>query len=198
MRKAFSLTYFDEDDLKLGERPKKSEYYYYNTVFSDKRLTFKHNMTLSEVSKADTKKSADKFMTLMWGMILMLIGVSVIIFIAVMYLLMKLEIDRSAFSVSLLKALGYDKKTVNSFYLGSSFYVTAFALVFGLPVSKLIVNVLYPYCVSNTNGGFEAVVTPLQYVLISAIVICSYLLTRLILTKYLKKIKFTEILKNRE
>ena len=137
-------------------------------------------------------------MTLMWGMILMLIGVSVIIFIAVMYLLMKLEIDRSAFSVSLLKALGYDEKTVNSFYLGSSFYVTAFALVFGLPVSKLIVNVLYPYCVSNTNGGFEAVVTPLQYVLISAIVICSYLLTRLILTKYLKKIKLTEILKNRE
>ena len=198
MRKAFSLTYFDEDDLKLGERPKKSEYYYYNTVFSDKRLTFKHNMTLSEVSKADTKKSADKFMTLMWGMILMLIGVSVIIFIAVMYLLMKLEIDRSAFSVSLLKALGYDEKTVNSFYLGSSFYVTAFALVFGLPVSKLIVNALYPYCVSNTNGGFEAVVTPLQYVLISAIVICSYLLTRLILTKYLKKIKLTEILKNRE
>lgn len=46
MRKAFGLPYFNEDDLKKGARPPKSSDYYYNTVFSDKKLTFKHNMMI--------------------------------------------------------------------------------------------------------------------------------------------------------
>lgn len=198
MRKAFGQAYFDKEDLKKGERMPKTEDYYYNTVFSDKKLEFKHNMMLSEVSKAEMKSGADKFMVLMFDMIVMLIGVSVIIFIAVMYLLMKLEIDRSSFSVSLLKALGYPEKTVNSFYIGSSFYITAAAVIFGIPLCRVIVGYAYPFCVSNVNAGFEAKISPLQYVIVAAIVICSYAVTRMLLVKYLRKIKITDILKNRE
>ena len=198
MRKAFGQAYFDKEDLKKGERMPKTEDYYYNTVFSDKKLEFKHNMMLSEVSKAEMKSGADKFMVLMFDMIVMLIGVSVIIFIAVMYLLMKLEIDRSSFSVSLLKALGYPEKTVNSFYIGSSFYITAAAVIFGIPLCRVIVGYAYPFCVSNVNAGFEAKISPLQYVIVAAIVICSYAVTRMMLLRYLRKIKITDILKNRE
>ena len=198
MRKAFGLLYYNEDDLKKGARPPKSSDYYYNTVFSDNRLTFKHNMMMTEISKDDIKRSVDKFMTLMWDMIVMLIGVSVIIFVAVMYLLMKLEIDRSSFSISLLKALGYPERTVNSFYLSSSFYVTVFAAAVGIPVCKKIVDAAYPFCISNVNAGFEASISPMQYVLIVVIIILSYTFTRAFLVRYLKKIKLTEILKNRE
>lgn len=198
MRKAFGQAYFDKEDLKKGERMPKTEDYYYNAVFSDKKLEFKHNMMLSEVSKAEMKSGADKFMVLMFDMIVMLIGVSVIIFIAVMYLLMKLEIDRSSFSVSLLKALGYPEKTVNSFYIGSSFYITAAAVIFGIPLCRVIVGYAYPFCVSNVNAGFEAKISPLQYVIVAAIVICSYAVTRMLLLRYLRKIKITDILKNRE
>lgn len=198
MRKAFGLAYFNEDDLKKGARPPKSSDYYYNTVFSDKKLTFKHNMMMTEISKDDIKRSVDKFMTLMWDMIVMLIGVSVIIFVAVMYLLMKLEIDRSSFSISLLKALGYSERTVNSFYLSSSFYVTVFAAAIGIPVCKKIVDAVYPFCISNVNAGFAASISPLQYVIIVGIIMLSYVLTRAFLVRYLKKIKLTEILKNRE
>ena len=137
-------------------------------------------------------------MTLMWDMILILIGVSVIIFVSVMYLLMKLEIDRSSFSVSLLKALGYPEKTVNSFYIGSSFYVTLASIIIGMPICRVIIKYIYPYCVSNVNGGFPAVITPIQYAIIIAIVLASYFATRLMLVRYLSKIKLTEILKNRE
>lgn len=198
MRKAFGQPYFDKEDLKKGERMPKTEDYYYNAVFSDKKLEFKHNMMLSEVSKAEMKSGADKFMVLMFDMIVMLIGVSVIIFIAVMYLLMKLEIDRSSFSVSLLKALGYPEKTVNSFYIGSSFYITAAAVILGIPLCRVIVGYAYPFCVSNVNAGFEAKISPLQYVIVAAIVICSYAVTRMLLLRYLRKIKITDILKNRE
>lgn len=198
MREAFGLERFDKDGLKRGQRPPKACDYYYNTVYSAEKLEFRHNMALSEVVKADLEASAAKFMTLMWDMILLLIGVSVIIFISVMYLLMKLEIDRSSFSVSLLKALGYSEKTVNSFYIGSSFYVTLASLIIGMPVCRVIIKYMYPYCVSNVNGGFPAVITVPQYALIIIIVLASYFATRLMLVRYLSKIRLTEILKNRE
>ena len=198
MREAFGLDYFDKDELKRGQRPPKAYDYYYNTVYSDEKLEFRHNLALSEVVKTDLESSAAKFMTLMWDMILLLIGVSVIIFVSVMYLLMKLEIDRSSFSVSLLKALGYPEKTVNSFYIGSSFYVTLASIIIGMPICRVIIKYMYPYCVSNVNGGFPAVITPIQYAIIIAIVLASYFATRLMLVRYLSKIKLTEILKNRE
>ncbi len=198
MRKAFGLEYFDEEDLKKGERRPKCEDFYYNTVFSDSKLSFKHNMQLSELSKADMKSGAEKFMTLMCGMILTMIAVSVIIFAAVMYLLMKLEIDRSSFSISLLKALGYKESTVNSFYLGSSFYITLSAIFIGIPLCRVIVGFAYPFCVSNVNAGFDAYVSPLGYAIIIAITLISYFATRCMLVRYLRKIKLTEILKNRE
>lgn len=198
MREAFGLPYFDPQELNTGERRPPRDTYYYNTVFSDAKLTFRHNMMLAEIAKEDIKYGADKFMTLMFGMIVMLIGVSVMIFVAVMYLLMKLEIDKSRSSVSLLKALGYDRRTVHSFYIGNSFYITLAAVVFGIPLCKKIVDAVYPYAVSNVNGGFEAVISPFQYILVILIIFFSYFVTRFMLVRYLGKINLSEILKDRE
>ena len=198
MRKAFGQPYFDKEDLKKGERIPKSENYYYNTVFSNKKLEFKHNMMLSEISKADMQRGASKFMTLMWDMILMMIAVSVIIFTAVMYLLMKLQIDRSAYSISLLKALGYKENAVNAFYLDGSLFITIAAAVFGIPLSRFVVGKAYPFCVSNVNAGFAVKVSALQYGIIIVIIAAAYCMTRTMLVRYLKKIDLTAILKNRE
>ncbi len=198
MRKAFGQEYFDPEDLEKGERRPKSKNFYYNTVFSDNKINFKHNMALSEISKADIKSGAEKFMVLMSDMIVMMILVSMLIFVSVMYLLMKHEIDRSSFSVSLLKALGYDEKTVNSFYLGSTFYITLAAVLIGIPVCKLIVDAAYPFCVSNVNAGFKAVMKPSYYGIIVLIIMITYFITRYLLACYLRKINMTEILKNRE
>ena len=198
MREAFGLPYFDPEDLETGERRPPRDTYYYNAVFSDNKITFKHNMMLSEIAKKDVKYGADKFMTLMFDMIVMFIVVSVLIFAAVMYLLMKLEIDRSRSSISLLKALGYDRETVHSFYIGNSFYITLAAIILGIPICKKIVDAIYPYAISNVNGGFEAVISPFHYMLVVIIIFLSYFVTRLMLVSYLGKINLSEILKDRE
>ena len=198
MRKAFGQPYININDLKKGERVPKSENYYYNTVFSDTPVNFRHNMVLTEIKRESLVSGAEKFMTLMWGMIVMMIVISVVIFVAVMYLLMKLEIDRSAFSVSLMKALGFDERTVNSLYLSNSLYMVIFALIFGMPLCKLIVDFIYPYCVSNVNGAIMCDMNAAHYAVVILTVVVSYILTYFCLTRYLRKIKLTEILKNRE
>ncbi len=198
MRKAFGQAYIDKDDLKKGERLPKSENYYYNTVFSDSEINFRHNMVLTEIKRASLVSGAEKFMTLMWSMIVMMIVISVVIFVAVMYLLMKLEIDRSSFSVSLMKALGYDEKTVNSLYLSNSLYMVILATVIGVPLCRWIVELIYPFCVSNVNGAIMCKMGFWHYAVVAAVIVISYFMTYFMLTGYLRKIKLTDILKNRE
>lgn len=53
----------------------------------------------------------------MQGMIITLGGVSVVIFAIVLYLMMKVMIDRSAFSISLIKVFGYRDKERKKMYL---------------------------------------------------------------------------------
>ena len=76
MRKAFSLPHFDPEDLDPGEKKPKSENFYYNAVFSNEKLTFRHNMMMSEISKEDMQKGAEKFISLMSGMIVLMIAIS--------------------------------------------------------------------------------------------------------------------------
>ncbi|MDY5229629.1 MAG: hypothetical protein SPH44_00715 [Eubacteriales bacterium] len=52
--------------------------------------------------------------------------------------------------------------------------------------------------VFNVSAGFNAVITPIQYLIIVVIELGTYFITRLMLVKYFRKIKMTEILKNRE
>lgn len=198
MRKAFSLPYFNQDDLDPGEKRIKSEYYYYNAVFSDEKLSFRHNMMMSEISKSDMQSGAEKFLTLMGGMIFLMIFISVTIFVSVMYLLIKLEIDKNAYSISLLKALGYSEREVNSFYLGSSFYMTLASIIIGMPLCRLIVGAAYPFCVSNVNAGFSSSIEPSGYLFTCSIMLISYAVSRFMLVRYLRKISLSEILKNRE
>lgn len=71
-------------------------------------------------------------------------------------------------------------------------------IIIGLPICRLIVGAAYPFCVSNVNGGFSVSISPLQYGIIIAIIVITYFATRYMLVRYLRKIKLTEILKNRE
>lgn len=172
--------------------------YLINRLVLSKKLNLTPLEMMHASTKEDMQKGAEKFISLMSGMIVLMIAISLVIFIAVIYLLMKLEIDRSSYSISLLKALGYSEREVNSFYLGSSLYMTLASIVIGMPAGRLIVGAAYPFCVSNVNAGFEAYITPEGYVFIIAIILLTYALTRFMLERYLKKISLSEILKNRE
>ena len=65
---------------------------------------------------------------MMQPMIMMLIVVSLVIFISVMYMLLKMVVEKSTHSISLMKIFGYTNKENNHFYL-NSFFITV--MVFG-------------------------------------------------------------------
>ena len=171
---------------------------YYNMVISDKELDIEPGRIYGVTTKADIEKSADVFIAQMQGMIDMLTIFSVIIFAMVMYLMMKVMIDRSAFNISMVKVFGYHTREIKKLYLNGNFYVIAIGALVCIPVAKKIMDILYPAMVANVSCGMDLEFSAVLYGLIYVGVIVVYLVTNQLLVGRLNKVNLAEVLKNRE
>lgn len=171
---------------------------YFNVVFSDKSLDIPSGQLYAVTSKGDIEKSSDIFSSMMMPMISMLSAVSVLVFAVVMYLMMKVMIDRSSFGISLLKVFGYRQKEVRRLYLNGNFYIVAVGAAICLPLSKKTMDVMYPSLVANVGCAMDLSFTWQMYVGIYVGIMVLYLLINAVLAGKLKKILPAEVLKNRE
>lgn len=171
---------------------------YYNMVLSDKPLDIDEGRIYSTTTKADVERSSKVFTELMTGMIVTLIGAAAVIFVVVMYLMMGVMIDRSSFGISLLKTFGYSRKDVKKLYLDGNAITIAISAMICLPLSKLVMDRIFPAFVPNIacgiNLNFEWYFYPVLFIAVMLI----YLLTSTLLVRKLNRITPAEVLKNRE
>jgi putative ABC transport system permease protein len=82
--------------------------------------------------------------------------------------------------------------------LDGNFYVIAIGALIVLPLSKIIMNSMFPFMISNVTCGLNVYVPKLFFVIVYAVIIVLYLIINKILVKRLDKYTPAEILKNRE
>lgn len=171
---------------------------YYNQVFSDKELDIPTGRLYGVTTKKDIEKSADVFIQQMMPMVVMMTVVSSLIFVVVMYLMMKVMIDRCAFHISMVKVFGYRTKEIKKLYLDGNFYVIAVGAAVCIPLAKKCMDLMYPLMVSNVSCGMNLIYTWQMYAIVYVAVLVLYFVINGLLTLKLKKVKLAEILKNRE
>ena len=115
-----------------------------------------------------------------------------------MYLILKMLIDKSTFSISLVKVFGYTNNELNKIYLGSSFYTVILSMLISLPISMLIFKKIYPIIVAHVQSYMFIKLEPLSYLIMLGISVLTYFIDRIILEKHLYSVKLSEILKDRE
>ena len=172
---------------------------YYNVVFSDHDLEIESGRLYSTITKADVEKAAGIFVNQMQGMIITLGTVSVIIFAIVLYLMMKVMIDRSAFSISLIKIFGYRDKELKKMYLDGNFYVITIGALLSVPLGKIIMDAIYgPAFTPNVACGVDKSFSVWIYLGIFALVFILYFIINHLLVRRIRKMIPAEVLKNRE
>lgn len=172
---------------------------YFNVVFSDHALDIDGGRLYSTVSKEEIARSSGIYVEMMGPMVTTMSVASAVIFLVVMYLMVKMMIDRSAFNISLVKVFGFRNREVRKMYLDGNFYIVAIGALISIPLCKMIMDYIYPrYLVSNVGVGVTADFPPELYAAIFAVVIVLYLVINLVLTGRIRKIKPAEVLKNRE
>ena len=170
----------------------------YNVVFADKNLGVDPARLYATTTKADIESAAGIFADQMKSMVVMIVAISTLIFVMVMYLMMKVMIDRSAFSISLIKVFGYRTKEIRKLYLDGNFFIIAIGAAICLPLSKLIMSAVYPSLVSNVNCGVKLTFAPWLWAVLYCGIIVLYFIINRVLVGRLNKIVPAEVLKNRE
>lgn len=181
--------------LELFDEPED----YFNVVFSDHALDVETGRLYATTTKTDVKKAAGIFSDIMQGMILTIGGVSVLIFIVVMYLMMKVMIDRSSFNIALIKIFGYQNKEVKKMYLDGNFYIITIGALISIPLTKWIMDVAYePAFVPNIACGIDKSFPFWMYLAIFAGILILYFIINHLLIRRIRKMVPAEVLKNRE
>ena len=116
-----------------------------------------------------------------------------------MYLMVKVMIDRSAFSISLIKVFGFRISEIRRLYLNGNFLTIAVGALICIPASKAVMDAMYPsLLVSNVACGINLSFSWQMYVVLYVGIILFYLLVNRLLVRRLQKTPLTEVLKNRE
>lgn len=171
---------------------------YYNTLMSDQELDIEAGRIATVITVDKMVAAARQMFTMMYGLVITILGASVLLFAIVMYLLVKMMIDKSAFSISLIKVFGYNEREIKKLYLGTTFYTVALTTLIAIPASKMIINKIYPYMVSNVSAGMNATMSPQSYLIMVAVIFSAYAIVNFMVGRHLKKISLVEILKERE
>lgn len=171
---------------------------YYNVVFAKQKLDIPSGRLYAVTSKADIEKNSDVFVDKMVPMVSMLCVVAVLIFVVVMYLMMKVMIDRSSFSISLIKIFGFRMNEIRKLYLNGNFYIIALGAIVCIPLSKAAIDATFPWMIANISCGMNLSFSWQLYGLIYGGVILLYFIINQFLVRRLKKIVPAEVLKNRE
>ncbi len=171
---------------------------YYNMLLSDEKLDIDEGRVYSVTTKADIEKSASVFVDQMRGMFTMMITMSIIIFCVVMYLMMNVMIDRASFGISLVKIFGFRTKEIRKLYLNGNAVTVAIGAVITIPLSKLIMNAIYPSFIAQNTCGLNLHFPWYMYALIFAGIMIFYFVVSTVLVRKIKKITPAEVLKNRE
>ena len=170
----------------------------YNVVFADKDLGVDPARLYATTTKADIESAAGIFADQMRSMVVMIVIISTLIFVVVMYLMMKVMIDRSAFSISLIKVFGFRTKEIRKLYLDGNFFIIAIGAAICLPLAKLIMSAVYPSLVSNVNCGVKLTFAPWLWAVLYGGILVLYFIINRVLVGRLNKIVPAEVLKNRE
>ena len=171
---------------------------YYNTVFSSHALSIEPGRLYSVSSKQDVEKAADVFVNLMYSMVYTMILASAVIMAIVMYLMMKVMLDRSAQSIALFKVFGYRRREISRLFLSGNTVLIALGILVCIPLSKRIMDALYPYLVSNVACGIDLHMAPWVYAVLYLACMLIYAIIHALLVRRIRQIPANEILKARE
>lgn len=171
---------------------------YYNCLLSETELDIDEGRLYSVTSKSDVEQAATVFSDLLSGMVYMVITMAGIIFFVVMYLMMSVMIDRASFGISLVKIFGYSTRDVKKLYLNGNTLLIALGSLVCIPVSKFVIDSVFPLFIPNVASGINLVFPWYLYLIIFACVMAVYFITNTLLVSKLNRITPAEVLKNRE
>lgn len=149
----------------------------------------------STVSRTDSMNALIKNMGAETASVGMLIVFSAILLVAVIYNTTAVNIFERLRELSTLKVLGFTDSEVKRFIFSENYIIAAIGLVFGIPLGIYLGGYMME-AYSTDTYSFPYVVSFSSYVYTVLLTIGFTMMSNLLLTKKIKRISLTDVLKN--
>ncbi len=173
---------------------------YFSGYFSDTEITDIDETFISSVIDLESLTKISRQLDVSMGSMMYLVdGFSVVMFIALIYLLSRTIIEKNAQSVSLVKILGYTPGEAGRLYIRSTSTVVVFCLLVSLPLERWAMELIFrEVMISSISGWIPFYLDPKIYVQMFALGISSYAAVALLELRKIRRIPLDEALKNVE
>lgn len=172
---------------------------YFNGYFSNVELTFEDENNLAAViTPEDMVELGDQMTSSFSQMAPLCLGIAVIIYLVLMYLLTKIVIDKNALFISFMKVFGYEKKEIKKLYLTSTTIVVLVSLFLGLPFAYLTIQRCFEIVLMKISGYIPIYIPVYLFAQIIVIGMASYFIINFFHKKRVNRIEMVDALKNRE
>ena len=171
---------------------------YYSGYFSNKKLDIDDSFVASVITRSDLTVMADQLDDSMGEMFYLLYVFAIVIYILLIYLFSKQITEKNITSISMLKILGYDGREISRIYNMTTGIVMMVSLLISLPLSYLLIKVIYYAMMLDYNGWLTLYFAPWIWPVMTAIGAACYLLVHVFQMKKINKIPLSSALKNDE
>lgn len=172
---------------------------YYNTLFSAEELDIEFGRIYSVTTKEDVMQISARIKDSLSAITYIMVAASILVYIVVTFLMIKLMIDRAALNISLIKIFGFHKKEIRKLYLDGNTITIIVSAIISVPLAKFIVDkTWFPMMAENINCGFDTTFPPVLYMIFYVSIFVLYIIVSFMLRRKLNSISMVDILKDRE
>lgn len=174
--------------------------YYFSGYFSNSKITDINKKYIGSIVNLEALTKVSRQLTVsMGGMMNLINGFAIGIFIVLIYLLSKIIIEKNAQSISMAKILGYTNGEIGKLYIWSTTIVVIICLLLSLPIEKAIMGVVFrEMMLSSVSGWIALWIDPKIYLKMFLIGIGTYAVVSLLEYRRIRRIPMDEALKNAE
>ena len=174
--------------------------YYFSGYFSNSKITDINQKYIGSIVNLEALTKVSRQLTVsMGGMMNLINGFAIGIFIVLIYLLSKIIIEKNAQSISMAKILGYTNGEIGKLYIWSTTIVVVICLLLSLPIEKAIMGVVFrEMMLSSVSGWIALWIDPKIYLKMFLIGIGTYAVVSLLEYRRIRRIPMDEALKNAE
>ncbi|MDD4113228.1 MAG: ABC transporter permease [Herbinix sp.] len=172
---------------------------YFNGYFSNTELAFENENNLAAViTPEDMVELGDQMTSSFSQMAPIALGIAVIIYLVLMYILTKIVIDKNAIHISFMKVFGYIDKEIKKLYLAPTTIVIIVSLLLGLPLTSFTMKICFEFAMMKVGGYIPVYIPAYIYAEIVVIGMMTYFFINFFQKKKVGQIEMADSLKNRE
>ena len=173
---------------------------YFGGYFSDSEITDIDEKYIGSVIDVDAMtKISRQLLKSMGGMMYLVEGFAILIFVVLVYLLSKIIIEKNSQSISMTKILGYNNGEISRLYILSTTIMVVLFILISLPIEGGLIRTVFVFCIKiMMNGWIELYMDPMIYLKMFVLGIVTYTIVASLEYRRIKKVPMTEALKNVE